>query len=112
MNMLLECLLALFATVGLSALIWLLFGRFLSTGPPLQPLTMVVHISGDAAALEQTLWHLSWLKRSQISRFSVILVDGGLNAQGREAVRILLAREPDLLLCTPEALPTLIQKDG
>jgi len=110
--MIIELLLAFFATLGLLSLLWLLFGHILTPIPAAQPLHAVIPIEGDVPCLEQTVHHLLWLKGGHIADFRIILVDIGLSELGKERVALLLSRERELILSTPELLPELIEKDG
>ncbi|MDF2838388.1 MAG: hypothetical protein K0S60_91 [Evtepia sp.] len=107
-----ELLLAFFATVGLLSLIWLLFGHLLAPGPAMQTFYAVIPIDGNAPNLEQTVSHLLWLKGGKLAHFQIVLLDTGLSESGKERVSVLLSREPELILSTPELLPQLIKKDG
>ena len=106
-----ELLLAFFATIGLLSLIWLLFGHLLSPIPATQPLYVVIPLEGDAPALEQTVHHLLWLKGGKLAQFQIILLDSGLSEQGLLQLSLLLSREPELRLTTPEGLSQLMKKD-
>lgn len=107
-----ELLLAFFATAGLLALIWLFFGHILAPGPEEQTLYAVIPIEGNATDLEHAVSHLLWLKGGKLARFHIILLDTGLSEAGKDRVSLLLSREPELMLSTPELLPQLIEKDG
>lgn len=107
-----EFLLAFFATVGLLSLIWLLFGHLLAPGPATQTFYAVIPIHDNAPCLEQTVSHLLWLKGGKLAHFHIILLDTGLSEASKERVSLLLSREPELILSTPELLPQLIEKDG
>jgi len=107
-----EILLAFFATMGIVALVWLLFGYMLSPVPAALPLCALIPIEGDAPLLEHTVRQLLWLRNGRLAQFQLILVDRGLSPTGRARVLLLLAQEPSLILTTPDALSQLIEKDG
>lgn len=107
-----ELLLAFFATMGILALLWLLFGQMLSPTPSTLPLRAIIPIDGDALALEHTVRQLLWLRNSRLAQFHLILLDCGLSEAGYERVRLLLSQEPSLIFTTADRLPQLIKKDG
>lgn len=107
-----ELLLAFFATMGILALLWLLFGYLLSPIPTALPLYALIPIAGDAPFLEHTVRQLLWLRNGRLAQFQLILLDRGLSPTGQARVSLLLAQEPSLILTTPDALPQLIEKDG
>lgn len=107
-----EFFLAFFAAVGLLSLIWLLFGHLLAPVPSKQPLYAVIPVEGDALFLESTVSHLLWLEGGRLAVFQIVLVDTGLSEIGKERVSVLLSRQPELTLSSPELLVQLIKKDG
>lgn len=109
MQILLDALLALFAAVGIAALGWLLFGRmWLSREGP--GIRAVVPARGDGAGLEQTVRGALWLRDCAGGRCAVVIVDCGLNEQGRALAQLLADREPEVWLCPGGHLETWIKE--
>ena len=75
------------AAVGLTALLWLLAGSlFRWRERPLDAVYLVM-LTGGAEKLDMTLRELA-----RERRLPVVLVDGGLTAEGRQRVELLTAR--------------------
>lgn len=109
MDPLLELTLALLAAVGLLCLAWAFFGRLLTpAGAPGAPLYAVVTAQGDGQGLEYTVRSLAWLRGRDLARCSVILVDAGLDEEGRRVASYLMERWPGMRLCAPEELEKLV----
>ena len=110
MDSLLELTLALLAAVGLLCLGWALFGKLLTPlGKLGAPLYAVVRGEGDGGGLEPTVNSLIWLRGKDLTDCPVILVDAGLNEEGRQVAERLLRRWPAIRLCSPEELPERIK---
>lgn len=110
MDSLLELTLALLAAVGLLCLGWALFGKLLTPlGKLGAPLYAVVRGEGDGGGLEHTVNSLIWLRGKDLTDCPVILVDAGLNEEGRQVAERLLRRWPAIRLCSPEELPERIK---
>lgn len=101
---LIEMLLSLLAVFGLFSLGWLIFGRILAPGPGAIPAYAVVPVRGDGAALEQTVRGLLWLRAGEPRRYTVVIADAGLNAQGLAIATTLANEEPQVVLCPMGAL--------
>ena len=96
----LEVLLALLAAVGLMAVGWLVFGRFvLPLGNEDNRTMVVVEARGDGAGLEQTVHGLLWLRRGDLWRYRVVIMDCGLDSGGRDIARRLAAGGGHVSLC-------------
>lgn len=80
---------AFFVSVGLLALLGILWGWLLL--PNLCPTTMVVAPEGAAEGLEQTVRALLWLRRAGLWRGEIRVEPRGLTAEG-EAVAHKLAK--------------------
>lgn len=110
MEPLLELTLALLAAVGLLCLGWTLFGKLLTPPGKLgAPLCAVVRGEGDGGGLEHTVHSLIWLRGKDLADCPILLVDAGLNEEGRQVAEGLLRRWPALRLCAPEELPGLVK---
>lgn len=105
-----DFLLAFFTTMGILALLWLLFGHMLTPVPAALPLCALIPIEGDAPFLEHTVRQLIWLRNGRLAQFRLILLDRGLSPTGQARVSLLLAQEPSLILTTPDALSQLIER--
>ena len=100
MDPILELTLALLASVGLLFLGWALFERLLHPkAAPGAPCRTVVRGEGNGAGLEYTVNALFWSGEKE-----VILLDAGLNGEGRQIALLLQRRWPRLVICTPEEL--------
>lgn len=105
MDPLLELTLALLAAVGLICLLWTILGRLLTpVGARGAPLYAVVTAKGSGEGLEYTVRSLAWLRGEDLAHCSVILVDAGLDEEGRRVAAYLMERWPGMCLCTPEEL--------
>ena len=93
------------AAVGLTALLWLLAGSlFHWRERPLDAVYLGMLI-GVAEKLDMTLRELA-----RERRLPVVLVDGGLTAEGRQRVELLTARYGAVLV-TPQQLAELYTKE-
>ena len=93
------------AAVGLTAILWLLAGSlFRWRERPLDAVYLVT-LTGGAENLDMTLRELA-----RERRLSVVLVDGGLTAEGRQRVELLTARYGAVLV-TPQQLAQLHTKE-
>lgn len=100
----LETLLSLLAVFGLFSLGWLLFGRLLAPSEYSSAVYAVIPARGDGGALEQTVRALLWLRAGDLRRYTVIIADVGLDAEGRAVAAVLSNREPRVIVCPMEAL--------
>lgn len=105
----LEVVMALLAALGLMAVGWLIFGRFvLPLGNEDSRTFAVVEARGDGAGLEQTVHGLLWLRRGDVWRYRIVIVDCGLNDEGRGVARRLAADGGQLVLCERGQLADLL----
>jgi len=105
MDPVLELTLALLASVGLLCLGWILFDRLLMpAGEECAPLWMVVCGRGKGEELEQTmrLLHRKCVKGK--GNTQLILLDLGMDKEGRMRAELLQRRWPELEICLPEEL--------
>ena len=97
---------ALAIAAALAALIWLLRGVMLipvRTGEN-QSVTLVLRVSGSAKGLEHTVDGLIWLIQNGTIPAELILLDGGMDEETRNAAEILAA-DLGIALCRPEEAP-------
>lgn len=103
MNELMELTWAVLAVLGLLGVWWVLFGRMLTPAGQIgAPVFVVVRGEGAGEGLEQTFHALLWLRAWGLGACPLLLVDAGLNEEGRAAARLLLRRWPEIELCGPE----------
>ena len=101
---------ALLISAGILALIWLSFGRLLlPMGNAAAPVWTVIRARGDAAALEQTVRGLLWLKDTAGTGCTIVIADDGLNDCGLAVARALVRRWPQIQLRRLEELHREIQ---
>ena len=104
MTVLLETILALLAAVGLMGIGWMLWVRWLLPVGGESDVAAVIAAQGDAAALEQAVRGLLWLRRQKLWRGRIVIVDRGLDRSGRDLARLLTIHGENIDLCTPEEL--------
>ena len=95
-----DALLALLAAVGIWALGRLALERLFAQSVKRQDMWIVVRVRGDGDGLEQTVRTLA----HQCSGPDIVLVDCGLNGQGRALAKHLIKGEPGVSLCAWERL--------
>ena len=105
MGVLLEMTQTLLAAAGLLGLGWFCFEKLLGL-PDSEafPVWAVVAARGAGESLEQTVRVLE----KQIPGCPVVLLDLGLDEEGRQLAALLQRRWPDLERCTPEELKDYI----
>ena len=94
-----EIFLSLLAVFGLFCLGWLAFGRILAPRDYYAPAYAVVPARGNGAALEQTVRGLLWLRAGELQRYTVVIADAGLDAQGRAVAAALSNEEAKVVFC-------------
>jgi hypothetical protein len=99
----LDIFMALFAAIGILAVLWLLVHGLVNREEPLPPRVELLPVSGSCAGLEGQVRALL----SRTNAPALVLVDCGLDATGRLAVRCLCRRWSGLRLCTPGELGSL-----
>ena len=65
---------------------------------------VVLPAAGDGAALEQEVRSCLLMRRWGLLRRPIVLVDRGLDAEGRRLARTLTALAEGIVLCTPREL--------
>ena len=112
LSAILEVILAVLAAVGLMALGWLIFGRWLlPLGGTDAGMWAVLNADGNGEGLEQAVHSLLWLRRCDLWRGRLVIVDRGLDEEGRRLARLLCANTDDIVLCDLEDLPALVGAD-
>lgn len=105
----LEVLLAVLAAIGLMSVGWLLFGRWiLPLGNEDTRTFAVVEAKGDGGGLEQTVHGLLWLRRGDLWRYRIIIVDCGLEESGQKIARCLTRDNDQIIVCNREDLARLL----
>ncbi len=105
----LEVLLAVLAAIGLMAVGWLAFGRLiLPLGNEEARTFAVVEARGDGGGLEQTVHGLLWLRRGDLWRYRIIIVDCGLEERGQKIARYLSRDHDQVVVCNREDLARLL----
>ena len=94
------------AAVGLTAILWLLAGALFRWRARPPEASYLVEASGGAEGLDMTLRELA-----RERPLPVILVDSGLNAEGRQRTELLLARYGGTLV-TPPQLAAMYAKEN
>ena len=109
MTVLAELILALLAAAGLLFLGWLLFGKMLTpVGGLGAPMYIAIRGEGDGIGLEHTVNTLIWLRGKELAQCPILLLDAGLNEEGRIVAKLLASRWPEIRLCRPEDLANYI----
>ncbi|MEA5143851.1 MAG: hypothetical protein VB023_09790 [Oscillibacter sp.] len=103
MLLLQDGIIAFLAAVGLTALVWLLIGLLPRLKKPRVDALLVVRAK-EAGALEYNVHELEGL-RAQLGRDTpIVMVDCGLDEEGRSMAAMLIGEERDIMLCAPEEL--------
>ncbi len=110
----LDILIALFAAIGILAVLWLIIGKLFTPAPAVSSsLLQVLPASGDGHQLEGQVRAILWQNYCQSISCPLILADCGLNAEGLKAAHCLTRRWPAVHICKPEELGALLsQTDG
>ncbi len=109
MRAILEVLLSLLAVFGLLSLGWLAFGRLLSPAGG-EGCCVVIPTRGRGDGLEQAVTGMLWLRGGGLMNAPILLVDCGLNDEGRAVAAALCLREPGLGLCHISELSVYIKQ--
>jgi len=105
----LGCILALNFVAGLCCIGCLLYGQMLCPHSDQGTLT-VVWGTGAGEDLERHVRSLMWLQECGLLRCAVMVVDAGLNEEGRALVIHLAKQYPTLALCTRAELERHMNK--
>ncbi|MPN18277.1 hypothetical protein SDC9_165637 [bioreactor metagenome] len=94
-----QIILSLLAVFGLFCLGWLLFGRLLAPSGWTSPVFAVIPARGNGVSLEQTVKGLLWLRAGDLRRYTILIADCGLDADGRAVADFLAADHPGVAVC-------------
>ena len=109
MDLIQELIMALLAAIGLLSLAWLLFEHaLLPAGCIGAPMCVVIRGEGAGCGLEHTIHTMILRQSREKARCPLVLVDVGLNEEGRVVANLLLTRWPEIRLCRPEELANYI----
>ncbi len=103
-----EGLIALLATIGLTAIIWLPIRAVCFLPGIKRHLTAVLSVQGDCAELEQEVNSLVLLHRECGIQGNILLLDCGLSDEGRRICRLLTKLHASVILCDRNDIETLI----
>lgn len=93
MMLLQDGLIAFFAAVGLTTVVWLVAGAFFHAGrPPVPGLLLVLPLRGEALAMESDVRELRRVQ-GQLPGAKIVLADCGLTADARSMALYLAGRE-------------------
>lgn len=87
-----EVFVAIFAALGLIALLWTAYGAMLMPVGRVETLELRLIASGDGTDVEQMIRGLCWLKRAGLLRGKVVILDRGLTPKGRADVEYLCSK--------------------
>lgn len=98
MRIVMEVVIAFLAAGGLLVLGWFLFGRLLVpvTG---ESVFAVVSAEGAGERLEHDVAGLLWIRSGGLAKFTIVIVDDGLDSAGLAVAAALLDRESGVLFC-------------
>lgn len=98
MQLLQDGLIAFFAAVGLTAVVWMVAGSLLHAGRPAVPgLLLVLPLRGEALAMEADVRELRRLQ-GRLPGAKIVLADCGLTADARALAQYLADREKNAVL--------------
>lgn len=110
MYVLFGSVLALIGMAGMCCIACLLYSKMLRPHSAQGTLAVVWGV-GAGEELEQRVRSLMWLQECGLLRCAVIVVDGGLNAEGRALAVRLAGRYPVLTLCTRQELEQRMKEE-
>ena len=109
LSILLEMLIALLAAVGVVSLSFLCFSHWIFPWDETQEeILALVPAKNANRSFDQTIYCLLRLRRWELFRGRVAVVDCGLDEEGRTLARLLCANTDEVLLYDPEELPKLM----
>lgn len=103
-----EGLIALLATLGLAAIIWLPLRSVCMVSGIDRQVTAVLPVQGECDKLEQEVRTLVLLRSECGIRGEIILLDCGLSEEGRSLCRLLTRLYPTVILCDRTEAESLI----
>lgn len=108
----LEMVFTLLAALGLASVLWVIFARRIVSVSGGKGQFAVVCAAGRGDELEQTIRDLLWLHSRDLYHGSILLVDCGLDEEGRALAHLLCANNREILLCTAEdAVDVMFRKE-
>ena len=110
MRAILEIFLSLLTAFGLLSLGWLAFGRLLFPVGG-EGCWAVIPARGNGDGLEQAVTGMLWLRGGGLMRGPILLVDCGLDDEGRAVADALCLREPEISLCHITELPGRVMRE-
>ena len=105
MTLVTEIAFAVLVIIAVTSLIWAVQNALLlpvKCGKNTK-LWMLIDVRGDGAALEQTVKGLSWLNYNGKTKMQLVILDSGLDEEGRKAAA-LAARKESTIVCTAEQI--------
>lgn len=109
MRAFLEIVLSLLAVMGLMSIGWLAFGHLLAPAGGRRA-CVVIPAHGDGGGLEQAVTGMLWLRGGGLMSAPILMVDCGLDAEGKAVAAALCLREPEIGLCPLGELAEYIRK--
>ncbi len=110
MRLLQDGVIAMLAAIGLATILWVLVSIFLRARKRVFPnVAAVVPAKGAGENLEYTVHELEQLRYEQGGFGTILMVDCGLTAEGRELVQLLMREEDYVALCRREELADYFQ---
>ena len=103
-----EGLIALLATIGLAAIIWLPIRSVCFLPGIKRRLTAIFCVQGDCTELDREVSALVLLRRECGIQGSILLLDCGLSDEGRRICRLLTKLHPTVILCDRDDAESLI----
>lgn len=109
MQLLQDGLIAMLAAIGLASLMWAVVRTALFAGEPHRRAVLaVIPAQGDGAALEGQVRALEQLRLEQGLLGRVLLVDCGLNDEGRRLAQLLAKKDRWVAFCQREEISQYI----
>ena len=104
----LEMVFILLASVGLASILWVALARRIFPASGGKDLFAVVRGRGRGDELEQDVRDLLRLRHQDLFQGTVLIVDCGLEEEGKALARLLCANGTDIKFCQPEEVMELI----
>ena len=104
----LEMIFTLLASVGLVSILWALLARRIVPASSGEDVFAVVRGCGRGAELEQDVRDLLWLRNRDLYPGAILIVDCGLDEEGRALARLLCANTDEIRFCDAEEAARLI----
>ena len=102
-------LIAMLAAIGVASLMWAAVKAVLYPGAPRrQNIVALVTAQGDGEQMEQQVRTLRRIRQEQRLFGSILLVDCGLNEEGKKISRLLERQDRWVTLCTADEISRYI----